>query len=106
MSCIGCTLPVFYVSSDTATTTIQNVKILNFNTPATSPSFYAPLLKFDLSQPYSSPLITPKVTLTNFQVDTFTGDIDATGNSGRILEFKYVTKAGELVPTTDQVSIV
>jgi hypothetical protein len=72
MACLGCTLPVFYVTNETPTTTIENFKILNFNTPASTPSFYAPFFKFDLSQPYST--ITPKVTLTNLQVDTFTGD--------------------------------
>jgi hypothetical protein len=60
---------------------------------------------FELYQSYSSSLITPKVQISNFQVDTFIGGIDTTFNSGRIFDFKYKPIAGETVPIVDQVTI-
>jgi hypothetical protein len=105
LSCLGCTQPIFSVGPETLTTTIDNIKFVTFNSPVLSPGFYGPLFMFELYQPYSSPLITPKVQISNFHVDTFIGGIDTTFNSGRIFDFKYKFKVGETIPTVDQVTI-
>jgi hypothetical protein len=105
LSCLGCTQPIFYVGPETLTTTIDNIKFVTFNSPAPSSGLYGPLFMFELYQPYSLPLITPKVQISSFQVDTFIGGIKPTSNSGRIFDFKYKFIAGETVPTVDQVTI-
>jgi len=105
ISCLGCTQPIFSVGADTLTSTIENVKFLSFNVPLPTPTMYGPLFKFDLYQPYSSPLITPKALITNLQVDTFNAGVDASLRTGRVLEFKYQYIATETIPLVDQVII-